>query len=432
MMRKCLQRRPYVVLILSTLIILLGGAITLVLQMQQHQGIRADGGNVVGPPTLPASTVNSIFARMGSPMAGTGQVVEQASRQTNIDDAFALAVWWAETNDGAAGVGLADRNPGSVRGSAGYPSAYDGYTIYPSYSAAITDWFNVLKNRYIDRGLTTIYAICYPYVGTSGASSWAAKVSTLMLRYQGEAPPPPTPTPVQPTTIPPTPTPTRAVVHTEVKTPAQSRDITMPEIPITRHHQQSNQPTQQQQSSTAPALAASNQPLFIGLGILLAIAITFLIIKRRKSTYPTRPVPDAMQPARYIDPITPPPLFVNEYSPIGNQETSSLLLKEWTEEIQLEFPTQPVSQALVSNSEQPRPARTEKRLRRRRLVQLPSEESSTEQIAAISTEVEEKHEPKTEALSYRIGTVTLPDRVLEPVSASSGGLLSRYGNKKPG
>src|SRR5581483_6309715 len=152
----------------------------------------------------------------------------------------------------------------------------------------------------------------------------------------------------------------------------------------------------------------------------------------RKSTYPTRPVPDAMQPARYIDPITPPPLFVNEYSPIGNQETSSLLLKEWTEEIQLEFPTQPVSQALVSNSEQPRPARTEKRLRRRRLVQLPSEESSTEQIAAISTEVEEKHEPKTEALSYRIGTVTLPDRVLEPVSASSGAIICGYGNKKPG
>src|SRR5258708_19326536 len=41
------------------------------------------------------------------------------SRQYQIDDAFALSVWWTETNDGAAGVGLADRNPGSVRGSVG-------------------------------------------------------------------------------------------------------------------------------------------------------------------------------------------------------------------------------------------------------------------------------------------------------------------------
>ena len=98
-----------------------------------------------------------------------GQVVEQASQQTNIDDAFALAVWWTETNDGAAGVGLADRNPGSVRGSVGYPSAYDGYTIYPSYSAAIVYWFNMLKNMYVNRGLSTVYLISHPYVGTSSS-----------------------------------------------------------------------------------------------------------------------------------------------------------------------------------------------------------------------------------------------------------------------
>ena len=86
-------------------------------------------------------------------MAGTGKLVEQTSRQTNIDDAFALAVWWTETNDGAAGVGLADRNPGSVRGSAGYPSAFDGYTIYPSYSAAVGYWFKMIRNNYVNRGL---------------------------------------------------------------------------------------------------------------------------------------------------------------------------------------------------------------------------------------------------------------------------------------
>lgn len=147
--------------------------------------------SVVGKPSLPAATVDAIFKDLGSPMSGTGQEVEQASEQTNIDDAFALAVWWIETNDGAAGVGLADRNPGSVRGSVGYPSAFDGYTIYPSYSAAIVYWFNMLKNMYVNRGLNTVYLISHPYVGTASSPLWAGKVVAFMLTYRGEAPPVP-------------------------------------------------------------------------------------------------------------------------------------------------------------------------------------------------------------------------------------------------
>ncbi|HYX50495.1 MAG TPA: hypothetical protein VE843_12170, partial [Ktedonobacteraceae bacterium] len=147
--------------------------------------------SVVGKPSLPAATVDTILKDLGSPMSGTGQVVEQASQKTNIDDAFALAVWWTETNDGAAGVGLADRNPGSVRGSVGYPSAFDGYTIYPSYSAAIVYWFNMLKNMYVNHGLNTVYLISHPYVGTASSPLWAGKVVALMLKYRGEAPPVP-------------------------------------------------------------------------------------------------------------------------------------------------------------------------------------------------------------------------------------------------
>lgn len=156
------------------------------------QAIPAEDLSVVGQPSLPAATVDAIFKRLGSPMAGTGQVVVQASHQANIDDAFALAVWWVETNDGAAGVGLADRNPGSVRGSIGYPSAFDGYTIYPSYSAAVVYWFHMLRNNYVNHGLSTVYALSYRYVGTSGSPVWAGHVVTLMLKYRGEALPVPT------------------------------------------------------------------------------------------------------------------------------------------------------------------------------------------------------------------------------------------------
>src|SRR5206468_1610449 len=157
-------------ILLSTVILILGGGAALLWNVQHATQTSHAGGDVsvVGPPTLSASTIDAIFARVGSPMLGTGKVVEQASRQTNIDDAFAIGVWWTETNDGAAGVGLANRNPGSVRGSVGYPSAYDGYTIYPSYTAAILYWFNLLRNGYVNgRGLSTVYTIARPYVGTT-------------------------------------------------------------------------------------------------------------------------------------------------------------------------------------------------------------------------------------------------------------------------
>src|SRR5262245_15603884 len=120
------QRHPYVFLLLSTLVVLVAGSLTALWQVEQRYSSRADGSNVVGPPSLPAATVNTILTRAGSPMAGTGNVIEQAARQANIDDAFALAVWWTETNDGAAGVGRADHNPGGVRASPAYPAAADG------------------------------------------------------------------------------------------------------------------------------------------------------------------------------------------------------------------------------------------------------------------------------------------------------------------
>ncbi len=190
----------------------IGGGVALLAQYQQGETKAGAIGasrslpqygdiSVSGPPTLTAATVDAIFARVGSPMVGTGKVVESMSRQTSIDDAFAMGVWWTETNDGAAGVGSADRNPGSVRGSVGYPSAFDGYTIYPSFSAAIVYWFNMLRNNYVNRGLGTVYTIARPYVGTTSYPLWAGKVINLIWSYRGIAPPPPVVTPTPKPTI---------------------------------------------------------------------------------------------------------------------------------------------------------------------------------------------------------------------------------------
>src|SRR6266516_6481193 len=74
-------------LLLSTVILIIGGGIALLYDVQHETqtGHALGDVSVVGPPTLSASTIDAIFARVGSPMLGTGKVVEQASRQTNID-----------------------------------------------------------------------------------------------------------------------------------------------------------------------------------------------------------------------------------------------------------------------------------------------------------------------------------------------------------
>jgi len=318
-------------------IVLVGGALALLANMRLRQPAYAartlprSDLSVVGPPSLPASTVNAIFARLGSPMAGTGALVEQTSRQVNIDDAFALAVWWTETNDGAAGVGLADRNPGSVRGSVGYPSAYDGYTIYPNYGDAVVYWFHMLQNIYVDRGLTTVYAIAHPYVGTSTSYLWAGKVVALMLRYRGEAPPP------SPTVSPTAPTRNihvaRPVNTGPTSTATQSSASTVSALRAALYPAPALQQSQQQNA----ALSATATWLIAICALLLALAIA-LYARVLPISLParTRPVIFNNPPLRasFAAPITdalysPPmfqsPVFHLPSRPLNEPQTDTLV-----------------------------------------------------------------------------------------------------------
>lgn len=370
-------------------IILLGGAVALLLSGSRAairparavQGLYNDL-SVVGPPTLPAATVNAIFTRLGSPMVGTGAVVEQTSRQTGIDDAFALAVWWTETNDGAAGVGLADRNPGSVRGSIGYPSAYDGYTIYPSYTDAIIYWFHMLKNRYVANGLSTVYAISHPYVGTSTSYLWAGKVVNLMLRYRGEAPPP---TPV-PTLVP---------------SPTFS--------PLLPHHQRFSNasgwnapPVQQQSQPSTLTTTADTSPLsqqtqlspVLTWSIALAALLLAVAIALWARKLPT-PAPATAGANLYgRSPYANSPPFANpyeRYQPAWN--TSNLAMPQsQANPVPLlrlpthPLPTEPLSGTFGAYPEYPfaRPPETPGKLRR--TILLPSQPESKQGEEAVTVE----------------------------------------------
>lgn len=320
------QRRSMLFLLLSTLVILLGGMITLLWQQQFREQTQADSAYVVGPPTLPAETVNSILA--GTPMAGTGAVIEEASRNTNIDDAFALGVWWTETNDGAAGVGLSYRNPGGVRSSAGYAVGGGGYTIYPSYAAAINDWFDIVESRYINRGLTSVYTICYPYVGTSGALSWANKVFNLMVRYHAMAPAPtPTPTP----TLPPTPSPTPKPRDWQ-----QEQPVTIVQPKHTKSSAPSvTKPKPAPVSASVPVLSARDQNLVVGIGLLGSTVLAgFGVIVRRRVQVPVAPASPTLPNTTglaldSLNELHMPSLSANPLLPASNSYASPLVASEF-------------------------------------------------------------------------------------------------------
>jgi hypothetical protein len=456
------QLRPYIFLALSTLIMLIAGGMTLLWQMQREQRTRADGGNIVGPPSLPASTVDAIFARAGSPMVGTGKVVEQVSAQANVDDAFALAVWWAETNDGAAGVGRTNRNPGGVRGSPSFPSAYS-YTMYPSYSAAVTDWFNVLKGRYVSRGLTSAYTICYPYVGTSNAAHWADKVVALMLGYRGAAPP------VKPTpTVSITPSPAAyGRSHVVAMQPENGMQQSSVGQSGTQQAVGGSQATdtqpRQQYVQQAPAQSGADQNLFITLALLSAVVLALWgMMMRRRMVVPLAPIEQSSNTT-----MAYPPLFSNEFSPVIERRTTELLpfplaattawsplpavpaspiatiarspfpslpISPMPEVGQVPFPSVPAS-PITMPTQLPFPtipisdygsglfAHYPDAMRPRHIVLLPSNMKGER----ASVWPEENKNPVTEALPSPIG-VKLPVRKPEPVSASSGGLLRRYGS----
>src|SRR6266446_6404348 len=80
-----ISNKVFQLALFSLVIVLIGAGVALL--MQSHIPGQADGVSVIGPPSLPASTINAIFRSLDSPMIGTGDIIVQASRKTQIDDA---------------------------------------------------------------------------------------------------------------------------------------------------------------------------------------------------------------------------------------------------------------------------------------------------------------------------------------------------------
>ncbi len=103
-------------------------------------------------PTLSLDTVTWELAQRGSPLSvSDARFIVQASQQTTIDDAFALAVWAAESQDGREAV-PGTHNIGNITASAGVSWADHIFAIYPTWQAGITAWFQLIDHLYVQGG----------------------------------------------------------------------------------------------------------------------------------------------------------------------------------------------------------------------------------------------------------------------------------------
>jgi hypothetical protein len=126
--------------------------------------------SIVQPPSMTSDQIDSVLSSYGSPAAGSGQDFYNLGVEYGIDPAYALAFFIHEssagTNAGWAGIkpdGTTTHNIGNII-CAGYPTCYNRFRDYPSWSAGIDDWYKLIATEYVNgRGAFTVEQIIPVY-----------------------------------------------------------------------------------------------------------------------------------------------------------------------------------------------------------------------------------------------------------------------------
>ena len=143
------------------------GIFSIIQQTQQAQACGSTQGAIVSPPTISAQTILWEFQQRGSPAelqtAEVATHIVDDSKQYQIDDAFAVADWTQESQDGAQAV-PGTRNIGNITAPTGVAAVGHIFAIYPTWEAGIDAWFALVKRLYVDEGRTDLYTFSLYYV----------------------------------------------------------------------------------------------------------------------------------------------------------------------------------------------------------------------------------------------------------------------------
>jgi hypothetical protein len=133
---------------------------------RSSNSLRFAGGDdiTIGEPT--AAAIDNWLVRYNSPhlkeaLSGKtmGQIYVEMGRKWGINPAYALAFYTKESSCGTAGDNLASKNFGNIRWTQGYPTIDKVWRAYTSWTDGLEDWFRLLNNEYLARGLRTVEQI---------------------------------------------------------------------------------------------------------------------------------------------------------------------------------------------------------------------------------------------------------------------------------
>jgi hypothetical protein len=129
------------------------------------------GDSVVGSPSISAQLIDQLLCKYSSPACGTGADLYNLGVQYNIDSAFALAVFWNESNFGRAGMAASTRSLGNLR-CIESAACWNGYAAFPSWIDGYRSFYALISGPlYKGSGLTTPEAIIPRYAPSGDGNS---------------------------------------------------------------------------------------------------------------------------------------------------------------------------------------------------------------------------------------------------------------------
>ncbi len=139
----------------------------------------ASSSSVIGSPSLSAAFIDRVLATYGSPVVGLGRALYADSRQFHIDDVYALAFFQHESIFGTTGVARFTRSLGNIICS-GYPTCFRRFRSYSSWQVGAWDWFRLIKQEYLPRGLFTVQTIVPVYAPASDHNDVGAYIAAVL------------------------------------------------------------------------------------------------------------------------------------------------------------------------------------------------------------------------------------------------------------
>ncbi|HMA35704.1 MAG TPA: glucosaminidase domain-containing protein [Chloroflexia bacterium] len=102
------------------------------------------------PPSISAARIDAVLAEYGSPAAGLGTTFYDLGLRYGIDPAYPLAFFIVESQAGTQGVARTTHSIGNIRCTPGY-RCLDGYQAYSSWAAGVEDWYELIRELYMDQ-----------------------------------------------------------------------------------------------------------------------------------------------------------------------------------------------------------------------------------------------------------------------------------------